>query len=76
LASIWIILLDLDARVAFHPLETIEPVRGEMMLNIAIFCFGGSALARDQARRARADRFFERTEIADRLAAFCEQFGW
>jgi hypothetical protein len=70
------ILLDLDAREAFDPLAAIEQVRGEMMLNVAIFCFGGTPPARDQARRARADRFFERAEIAEKLTAFCEQFGW
>lgn len=48
----------------------------DLMLNIAIFCFGGTAEARDDARLSRADRFFERAEIATKLALFCEQFGW
>lgn len=69
------IVLDLDAK-AFDPSAVIEQVRREMMLNIAIFCFGGTAAARDRARRARADRFFERAEVAEKLALFCEQFGW
>ena len=70
------ILLDLDARESLDPLDTIRQVRGDMMLNVPIFCFGGTRELRDAARQARADRFFERTEISDRLAAFCEQFGW
>lgn len=70
------ILLDLDARESLDPLDTIRQVRGAMMLNVPIFCFGGTRELRDEARRARADRFFERAEISDRLVAFCEQFGW
>lgn len=70
------ILLDLDETGAFDPLEVIREVRMELMLNIAIFCFGGTAQARDDARLARADRFFERAKIATKLALFCEQFGW
>lgn len=69
------IVLDLDAK-AFDPSAVIEQVRREMMLNVAIFCFGGAAAARDRARQARADRFFERAEIAEKLTSFCEQFGW
>jgi hypothetical protein len=30
----------------------------------------------DAARVARADRLFSRAEIAEKLPAFCEQFGW
>lgn len=70
------ILLDLDARESLDSMEVIRQVRGEMMLNIPILCFGGAPQLRDQARQARADRFFERTEIIDKLAVFCEQFGW
>ena len=70
------ILLDLDAREPLDPLDAIRQVRGDMMLNIPIFCCGGTRELRDEARLARADRFFERGEIADRLAEFCEQFGW
>jgi len=69
-------LLDLDAREPLDPLDIIRQVRGDMMLNIPILCFGGARGLRDEARLARADRFFEREEIIDRLAAFCEQFGW
>lgn len=70
------VLLDLDESEAFDPLALIERLRGEMMLNLPIFCFGGDAARRDAARLARADRFFGRDEIAERLPQFCEQFGW
>jgi len=70
------ILLDLDAQESFDSLDVIRQVRGEMMLNVPIFCFGGAPQLRDQARQARADRFFERAEIAHNLPVFCEQFGW
>lgn len=70
------ILLDLDEREAFDPVEVIRQVRTEHMLNVAIFCFGGTPDLRDEARLARADRFFERGKIAAKLPLFCEQFGW
>ncbi|HXZ94263.1 MAG TPA: hypothetical protein VEG36_15415 [Burkholderiales bacterium] len=67
------VLVDLDSSGA---LEAIAQIRGEMMLNVPIFCFGGDAAARDAARRARADRFFGRDEIAVLLPKLCEQFAW
>lgn len=70
------ILLDLDAGEALDPLETIRAVRMEMMLNVPIFCFGGCAEVRDEARLARADRFFERAEMVERMLQFCDQYGW
>jgi hypothetical protein len=70
------LLLDLDAGGAFDPLETIREVRMEMMLNLPILCFGGEAADRDEARLARADRFFERDEMVGRMRQFCEQYGW
>jgi hypothetical protein len=70
------VLLDLDESTAFDPIALIEALRGEMMLNIPIFCFGGDAARRDAARLARADRFFERGEIVDLLPRFCGQFAW
>lgn len=70
------ILLDLDAGEALDPLQTIRAVRMEMMLNVPIFCFGGSAEVRDKARLARADRFFERAEMVERMRQFCDQYGW
>lgn len=70
------VLLDLDEQAAFDPLEAVARIRSEMMLNVPIFCFGGTPQARDAARLARADRFFERAEIAALLPRLCEQFGW
>ncbi|MFN7086405.1 MAG: hypothetical protein ACK4N4_07240 [Burkholderiales bacterium] len=70
------ILLDLDACAAFDPLEVIRELRMQMMLNIAIFCFGGEPQLRDEARIARADRFFERAEIVDKMKLFCGQYDW
>ncbi len=70
------ILLDLDDYAAFDPLDVIRQVRMELMLNIAIICFGGAPDVCDEARRARADRFFERAEIIDKMKLFCEQYGW
>jgi len=69
-------LLDLEPDEGADPVETVREIRGEMLLNIPIFCFGGDAATRDGARLARADRFFERTEIVARLPALCESFAW
>lgn len=69
-------LLDLDDCEAFDPLDVIRQVRMELMLNIAILCFGGAPDVRDEARLARADRFFERAEIIDKMKVFCGQYGW
>jgi hypothetical protein len=69
-------LLDLDESGAFEPLEVLETLRVDLMLNLPVFCFGGAAAVRDAARRARADRFFRRDEIVGRTAGFCEQYGW
>jgi len=69
------LLLDLD-HSAFDALEVVRTVRTDLMLNVPIFCFGGTPALRDGARLARADRFFERAEIIARLGGFCEQFGW
>jgi len=69
------LLLDLDD-AAFDPLEVIDTVRREMMLNVAILCLGGDAAQRDAARLARADRFFGRDAAADVLRQFCGQYDW
>ena len=70
-------LLDLDALSEdFDPQDQIRAVRMDMMLNLPIFCFGGSADERDAARLNRADRFFEREEMAQRLPQFCAQYAW
>lgn len=70
------VLLDLDEQAAFDPTAVATRIRGELMLNVPIFCFGGTAQARAAARLARADRFFERADIAAWLPRLCEQFGW
>ena len=62
------ILLDLDARELQDPLETIRQVRGDMMLNVPIFCFGGTRELRDAARQARALELL--AAIADHPAAW------
>ncbi len=70
-------LLDLDALSEdFDPQDQIRTVRMDMMLNLPIFCFGGSADERDAARLNRADRFFEREEMVRRLPQFCAQYAW
>jgi hypothetical protein len=69
-------LLDLDEHAAFDPVDEISKVRQELMLNLPIFCFGGTPAQRDAARLARADRFFDREEMPERLPEFCDQFGW
>jgi hypothetical protein len=69
-------LLDLDESGAFEPLEVLEALRVDLMLNLPVFCFGGSAATRDAARLARADRFFERDDIAGRVGDFCGQYAW
>jgi hypothetical protein len=70
------LLLDLDDYEAFDPLDVIRHVRMDLMLNLAVFCFGGAADVRNEARLQRADRFFERGEMVDRMRQFCEQYGW
>lgn len=69
------LLLDLDDR-ALDALDIIRTIRMEYMLNIAIFCFGGDAELRDEARLNRADRFFERDEIVEKMKLFCHQYRW
>lgn len=69
------LVLDLDA-TAFDPLEIIREARVELMLNIPIFGFGGDAGMRAAALQGRADRCFDRSAIADRVAAYCIEFGW
>ncbi|MHB1247401.1 MAG: hypothetical protein ACYCZH_13230 [Sulfuriferula sp.] len=71
------IFLDLDTLTDdFDPQDAIRQVRMEWMLNVPIFCFGGSPDERDQARLNRADRFFERAEVVERVEQFCHQYRW
>ena len=69
-------LLDLDDSAAFDPLDVIRTVRMEYMLNVPIFCFGGAPDVRDEARLSRADRFFERNEMVEKMSLFCHQYRW
>jgi len=69
------LLLDLDD-AAFDPLEVIDTLRRELMLNIAIICLGGDAALRDAARLARADRFFDREDAVEVMRRFCGQYDW
>ena len=69
------LLLDLED-AAFDPLDVIDTVRRDLMLNIAIVCLGGDPGLRDAARLARADRFFERSAAVDVMRQFCSQYEW
>ena len=69
------VLLDLDD-ASLDAVAMIGHLRRELMLNVAIVCFGGSKALRDEARLARADRFFERAEAVERMRQFCAQYGW
>jgi len=69
------LLLDLED-TAFDPLDTIDMLRRELMLNIAIVCIGGEPALRDAARLARADRFFERAAAVEVMQQFCNQYDW
>ena len=70
------LLLDLDETDAFDPIDVIRAIRMEYMLQIAVFCFGGDRDVRDEMRLARADRFYERGQIAQMLPEFLRQYGW
>mgnify|MGYP000450994979 CR=1 FL=1 len=70
------LLLDLDETDAFDPIDVIRAIRMEYMLQIAVFCFGGDRAVRDEMRLARADRFYERAQIAQMLPKFLRQYSW
>lgn len=69
------LLLDLDDET-YDPVEVVQALRTEHMLNIAVFCFGGDKDLRDALRMARADRFFDRDEMLTMLPRFFEQYAW
>ncbi len=69
------LIVDLDA-AAFDPLEVIDTLRRDLMLNVALICIGGDPAQRDAARLARADRFFGREAAVDVLLQFCRQYDW
>ncbi|OBS08737.1 hypothetical protein [Acidihalobacter prosperus] len=70
------LLLDLDEIDAFDPLEAIRVLRQQHQINIAVFCFGGDEDIQDEMRLARADRFFARNEMVERLPEFFRQYDW
>lgn len=71
------VFLDLDLLTDdFDPQEVLRKIRMEWMLNVPVFCFGGSEGEREEARLNRGDRFFERAEVVERVLQYCGQFGW
>jgi hypothetical protein len=70
------LLLDLDEVEAFDPLDVIRMLRMEYQINLPVFCFGGDEDIRDEMRLSRADRFFGREEMLERLPDFLRQYDW
>ena len=70
------LLLDLDEIEAFDPLDVIRMLRMEYQINLPVFCFGGDQDIQDEMRLARADRFFGREEMIDKLPEFIRQYDW
>ncbi|RMD70336.1 MAG: hypothetical protein D6819_04550 [Gammaproteobacteria bacterium] len=65
------LILDLQG-MACDPLEVVETLRRDYLLNIPIFCLG----EQDRALKAMgADRFFPRAGFSARLADLCRPFG-
>lgn len=56
--------------------EVVTQLRTELMLQIAVFSFGGSPALRDDLRLARADRFYDRAQVAEVLPRFFSQYAW
>ncbi|WP_018870307.1 hypothetical protein [Thioalkalivibrio sp. ALgr3] len=70
------LLLDLDEIEVFDPLDVIRTLRMEYQINLPVFCFGGDADIRDEMRLARADRFFDRDEMVEKLPEFIRMYDW
>ncbi|MGM0552813.1 MAG: hypothetical protein ACQETK_03235 [Pseudomonadota bacterium] len=70
------LLLDLDEIEAFDPLDVIRTLRMEYQINVPVFCFGGDQDIQDEMRLSRADRFFGRDEMIDKLPEFIRQYDW
>ena len=70
------LLLDLDEVDVFDPLDVIRILRMEYQINLPVFCFGGDADIQDEMRLSRADRFFSREEMIQRLPEFLHQYDW
>jgi hypothetical protein len=70
------LLLDLDEVEVFDPLDVIRILRMEYQINLPVFCFGGDEDIQDEMRLSRADRFFTRDEMVERLPEFLRQYDW
>lgn len=70
------LLLDLDEYDAFDPIDVIRALRMEYQINIPVLCFGGDDEIRDEMRLNRADRFFDRDEMIEKLPQFVAQYDW
>ena len=70
------LLLDLDEVDVFDPLDVIRILRMEYQINLPVFCFGGDQDIRDEMRLARADRFFNREEMVEKLPEFIRMYDW
>ena len=70
------ILLDLDEWEVFDPLDVIRVLRMQYQINTPVFCFGGDEDIQDEMRLARADRFFGRDEMVEKLPEFLRQYDW
>jgi hypothetical protein len=70
------VLLDLDEWEVFDPLDVIRALRMQYQINTPVFCFGGDEDIQDEMRLARADRFFARDEMVEKLPEFLRQYDW
>ncbi|MFP4561630.1 MAG: hypothetical protein ACLFRB_04830 [Thiohalorhabdus sp.] len=69
------ILLDLE-QGAGDPVEQLQRIRREYMINTPVLAFGGDKATWDRVRPEGADRLFERSEITAKLPEFMEALGW
>lgn len=69
------LVLDADDP-SIDAVETVQRLRTEWMLQVAVICFGGDSALRDDLRLARADRFFDKDALPAVLPAFFQQYGW
>ncbi|MHB1529645.1 MAG: hypothetical protein ACYDDA_00625 [Acidiferrobacteraceae bacterium] len=69
------IILDSDDP-GIDAVDTVVRLRTDLMLQVAVFSFGGSVGQRDELRLARADRFYERSQVGQVLPQFFAQYGW
>ncbi len=69
------IILDSDDP-GIDAVDTVVRLRTDLMLQVAVFSFGGSVAQRDELRLARADRFYERSQVGQVLPQFFAQYAW